>query len=78
MSTTEKSFEASLKDLERIVEKLEAGDLPLESSLQLFEEGVQLSRQCQKRLDEAERKVEVLLKGNDGTVKKEPFDEGNQ
>ena len=63
---TETNFESSLKELERIVEQLEAGDLPLERSLELFEQGVQLSRDCQKRLDEAERKVEILIKGNDG------------
>lgn len=62
-----KSFESSLKDLEKIVEQLEAGDLPLERSLELFEQGVRLSRDCQKRLDEAERKVELLLKDADGT-----------
>jgi exodeoxyribonuclease VII small subunit len=72
---TETNFESSLKELERIVEQLEAGDLPLERSLELFEQGVQLSRDCQKRLDEAERKVEILLKGNDGTYTPTPFDE---
>ncbi|HST21829.1 MAG TPA: exodeoxyribonuclease VII small subunit [Blastocatellia bacterium] len=72
---TETNFESSLKELERIVEQLEAGDLPLERSLELFEQGVQLSRDCQKRLDEAERKVEILLKGNDGAYMPTPFDE---
>jgi exodeoxyribonuclease VII small subunit len=69
------NFESSLRELERIVEQLEAGDLPLERSLELFEQGVQLSRDCQKRLDEAERKVEILLKGNDGAYTPTPFDE---
>ena len=72
---TDTNFESSLKELERIVEQLEAGDLPLERSLELFEQGVQLSRDCQKRLDEAERKVEILLKGNDGAYTPVPFDE---
>ena len=72
---TETNFESSLKELERIVEQLEAGDLPLERSLELFEHGVQLSRDCQKRLDEAERKVEILLKGDDGAYTPTPFDE---
>jgi exodeoxyribonuclease VII small subunit len=71
----EKSFETSLKELEEIVNRLEAGDLPLEQSLDLFEQGIRLSRDCQKRLDEAERKVEILLKGNDGTLISQPFDE---
>ena len=73
--TTEITFESSLKELERIVEELEAGDLPLERSLELFEQGVKLSRECQKRLDEAERKVEILLKGSDGSYSPAPFDE---
>jgi len=76
--TAEKSFEESLKELEEIVEQLEAGDLPLERSLDLFEQGVTLSRQCQKRLDEAERKVEILLKGNDGSYKASPFEESEE
>ena len=71
----EKNFEASLKELEQIVEQLENGDLPLEHSLQLFEQGVRLSRDCQKRLDEAERKVELLLKDSDGAFSKIPLDE---
>ena len=73
--TPEKSFEASLEELERIVSQLEAGDLPLDRSLELFEQGVRLSRECQKRLDEAERKVEILLRGNDGSYKPVPFEE---
>jgi exodeoxyribonuclease VII small subunit len=72
---TKMTFESSLKELERIVEQLEAGDLPLERSLELFEQGVRLSRDCQKRLDEAERKVEILIKGSDGGYAPTPFDE---
>ena len=71
----EKSFESSLKELEEIVGRLEEGDLPLEQSLELFEQGVRLSRDCQKRLDDAERKVEILLKGADGALTSKPFDE---
>lgn len=73
--TTEKSFEGSLEELEQIVRQLEGGDLPLDRSLDLFEQGVRLSRECQKRLDEAERKVEILLRGNDGVYKAAPFEE---
>jgi exodeoxyribonuclease VII small subunit len=73
--TPEKSFESSLDELEQIVRQLEAGDLPLDRSLELFEHGVRLSRECQKRLDEAERKVEILLRGNDGAYKAVPFEE---
>jgi exodeoxyribonuclease VII small subunit len=75
---TEMTCELSLKELERIVEQLEEGDLPLERSLELFEKGVQLSRECQKRLDEAERKVEILLKGSDGAYTQTPFDEPDE
>ena len=60
------SFEAQLATLERIVRELERGDLPLEQSLDLFEQGVRLSRECQERLNEAERRIEVLLKDDDG------------
>ena len=61
-----KSFEASLEALERIVKELERGDLPLEKSLELFEQGIGLSRQCQERLSQAERRIEVLLRDNQG------------
>jgi exodeoxyribonuclease VII small subunit len=71
----EKSFESSLEELEQIVRQLEGGDLPLDRSLELFEQGVRLSRECQKRLDEAERKVEILLRGSDGVYKPTPFEE---
>ncbi|HJQ25062.1 MAG TPA: exodeoxyribonuclease VII small subunit [Blastocatellia bacterium] len=68
-------FEAALKLLEQIVEQLEAGDLPLERSLELFEQGVCLSRDCQRRLDEAERRVEILLKDEGGGYTPSPFEE---
>ena len=60
MDPTIKDFEAAIAELESIVRKLEEGDLPLETSLQLYERGVQLSRFCHVRLEEAERRVEVL------------------
>lgn len=74
----QKSFESSLKELEQIVDQLEAGDLPLEQSLELFEQGVRLSRECQRRLDEAEQKVEILLKGDDGTITTASFDQSDE
>jgi exodeoxyribonuclease VII small subunit len=67
------SFEQSLKKLETIVEQLEKGDLTLEDSLKLFEEGVGLSAACKKELDAAEGKVEILVKQRDGSSKPEPF-----
>jgi exodeoxyribonuclease VII small subunit len=60
------SFESSLASLEKVVRELERGDLPLEKSLDLFEQGVRLSRECQERLNEAERRIEVLLRDNEG------------
>ena len=62
----QKSFEASLGELEKIVRKLEDGELPLEQSLKLFEDGVRLSRECQERLNAAERRIEILLKDETG------------
>ena len=61
--------------LEEIVQKLEQGDLPLEQSLKLFEEGIRLSRICNTRLEEAERKVEILLKDKAGNMIVKPFEE---
>src|SRR3954469_21848545 len=61
-----RTFEASLSSLEQIVRELERGDLPLEESLKLFEEGVKLSRECQERLNQAERRIEVLLRDSEG------------
>jgi exodeoxyribonuclease VII small subunit len=60
MDTTIKDFEAAVAELEGIVKRLEEGDLPLEKSLELYERGVQLSRFCHARLEEAERRIEVL------------------
>jgi len=67
------TFEESLKKLESIVEQLEKGDLALEDSLKLFEEGVNLSAACKQELEAAEGKVQVLVKQRDGTMKPEPF-----
>lgn len=66
MADKKQTFETSLKELERIVRRLEDGDLALEDSLKLFEDGVKLSRECQARLDQAERRIEVLLKDENG------------
>ena len=63
-----KSFEESLKELEQIVTQLEEGDLALEESLKLFEDGVRLSRECRERLTAAERRIDVLMKEADGSL----------
>jgi exodeoxyribonuclease VII small subunit len=69
-STTIKDFESAIDELETIVKRLEEGDLALETSLELFERGVQLSRFCHSKLEEAERRVELLTER--GEVKPAP------
>lgn len=69
-------FEAALKRLEEIVRKLEAGDLPLDATLELFEEGIRLSRYCHTKLGQAERRVEILLKDESGQTRPAPFEAG--
>ncbi len=71
-------FEEALARLEAIVARLEGGDLPLEESLGLFEEGVRLTRHCSKRLTEAERKVSILLKDAQGQLEEKPFEPTNR
>ena len=66
-------FETSLKKLEEVVKKLEGGELPLEESLKAFEEGVKHAAFCARKLEEAERRVEILLKQKDGSFVKEDF-----
>lgn len=66
-------FEDCLQRLEKIVADLEKGDVPLEQALSLFEEGMQLSNSCRKELEDAEGKVEILLRQN-GKLQAEPFD----
>ena len=78
MSTAKpKTFESSLEDLERIVRELEQGELPLERSLELFEQGVKLSRECQDRLNQAERRIEILMRDNQGRTTARPFEPEN-
>ena len=65
-------FEACLEELEKVVKELEAGDLPLERSLELFEKGMGLSDTCRKQLEEAETRVEMLIR-REGKLQPEPF-----
>lgn len=67
------NFEQALGELEQLVEKLEQGDLSLEESLKDFERGIELTRSCQKSLQEAEQKVQILMK-RDGQEELAPFD----
>ena len=70
----EVEFETALKKLETIVETLETGDLSLEQALKQYEEGVRMADICSKRLSEAERKVEVLMKTGGGRLKASAFE----
>lgn len=71
----EMKFEEALKKLEKIVEDLEDGNLTLDDSLEKYEEGIKLSKMCAKKLEAAKKKVEILLKSEDGSVELKPFDE---
>ena len=79
--TAAPSFEEALKKLEEIVQRLERGELPLEESLTCYEDGIRLSRLCHTKLEEAERRIEVLVKDargepvldENGAPKKTPF-----
>lgn len=73
----EAGFEKNLKRLEAIVERMEGEELDLEQSLKLFEEGVALAEKCSKRLDEAEKKVTMLLKDKQGELIQEPFEDSD-
>ena len=68
-----KSFEEKMVDLEKIVTELEKGDLNLDDSVSKFEEGIKISKECNKILEEAEKKITVLL-NQDGQVKEEIFE----
>lgn len=75
---SEPTFEEALSQLEALVTRLEAGDLPLEEALRAFEEGVRLTRLCAERLEDAERRVHLLTRSPEGTEQEIPFDLGNE
>lgn len=80
MTKKEKKFEHALEALEKVVERLESGELSLEDSLAAFEEGVQLVKYCNEKLNEVEKKIEVLVKDKQGKLQLKPFtgdDEGS-
>ena len=70
-----KKFEAALEDLELVVEQLETGELSLEDSLEAFEKGVGLVKYCSQKLDEVEKKVELLVKDKEGKLQLKAFEE---
>ncbi len=72
--SVKKSFEESMADLEKIVRRLEAGDISLDDSLSEFEKGVSLLKDCEKKLDEAKGKVEQLIKNASGEIKSVSFE----
>jgi exodeoxyribonuclease VII small subunit len=70
---SKKNFETALQQLETIVHDLEDGDLPLDKALKKFEDGIQLSRYCSNKLEETEKRIEILMQDQDGKPKTEPF-----
>ena len=75
MARKKEKFEQALQKLEAIVAQMEEGDLPLEEALKAFEEGVRLAKFCTGKLDEAERKVEKLIRDQAGKIQTAPFSE---
>ncbi len=67
------SFEESIQELENIIQRMSSGDQPLEKSISEFERGIQITRECQKMLKEAEQRVELLTKSIDGESDVQPF-----
>ena len=67
------TFEKAMKKLEQIVQELESGDQPLEGAVKKFEEGIKLSRYCSEKLDETEKKINILLKDQKGDLFEKPF-----
>jgi exodeoxyribonuclease VII small subunit len=76
--TKKPSFEQSLARLEEIVRRLDSANLPLDEAMKLFEEGMQLSRDCQKQLEQAEARVEILLKKAGNEMTAQPFEPGHE
>ena len=71
---TEVSFEENIKELEGIVQKLEAGDVSLDEMLGLFEEGIRRTKECTSQLKKAEQKISILIKNSDGEICEAPFE----
>ncbi|MFO7899472.1 MAG: exodeoxyribonuclease VII small subunit [Planctomycetota bacterium] len=74
MAEKEPTFEESLDELEAIIAELETGDLPLDEMIERYEKGVKALELCRKVLDDAEKRIEILLKDKDGELQAEPFD----
>lgn len=74
MENKELTFEEAMENLEKIVTELEAGELPLDKSVENFKKGMELSNYCSKLLDDAEKTISILVEQRDGTVKEEKFE----
>ena len=72
-----KTFEQAMKQLEKIVQDLESGDMPLEKAIKTFEEGIQLSKFCSEKLDETEKRITILMQNSDGKISETPFSAEN-
>ena len=72
-----KTFEQAMKQLEKIVQDLESGDMPLEKAIKTFEEGIQLSKFCSEKLDETEKRITILMQNSDGKISEAPFSAEN-
>lgn len=73
-AATSNEFEKAFAELEQIVKRLESEELPLDESLELFEKGIRLSRFCNQKLEEVEKKIELILADSKGQPKSEPFE----
>ena len=72
-----KTFEQAMKQLEKIVQDLESGDMPLEKAIKTFEEGIELSKFCSEKLDETEKRITILMQDADGKISEAPFSAEN-
>ena len=72
-----KTFEQAMKQLEKIVQDLESGDMPLEKAIKTFEEGILLSKFCSEKLDETEKRITILMQNSDGKISEAPFSAEN-
>lgn len=77
MEDKNKSFETSLQELEEIAKKLESGNLNLDEAIEAFEKGIKLSKECTQKLDEAEKKINILVQNENGELAEETFVESN-
>lgn len=77
MEENNKPFETSLAELEEIARKLESGNLNLDEAIESFEKGIKLSKECTKKLDEAEKKINILVQNENGELVEEKFEEIN-